>query len=211
MNKAARLSIAFALILAMLTIGFANATPKPLKQANMVYWTSLDEKQLPVPGNQVSDFKLTLNESVQWYYLDIKFIKPTLPRGAYQFYLNPPEDPDFWAYWTEKGVTSTATYPNWQWWMWHIISGTPAGTLGPIPMFALYSYGDGTYYLSDALTFYSTLLSGFPVLTHLRLNGDYPKGTYTFTCKLCLGLAPVPPNTPINNYLDDVSISITFK
>lgn len=206
MNKAARLSIAFALILAMLTIGFANATPKPLEQANMVYWASLDEKQLPVPGNQVSDFKLTLDESVEWYYLDIKFIKPTLPRGAYQFYLSPPEDPDFWAYWTEKGVTSTAAYPSWQWWMWHIISGTPAGALGPVPMFALYSYGDGTYYLNDALTFYANLPS--TVFAPLRLNGDYPKGTYTFTCNLFL---QIPGSTTTENYLDGVSISITLR
>jgi hypothetical protein len=195
----------------MVTIGFANATPKPLKQANIVYWTSLDEKQLPVPGNQVSDFKLTLDESVEWYYLDIKFVKPTLPAGAYQFYLTPPEawDEAFWTYWADRGVTSAAAYPSWQWWMWRIISGTPAGTLGPIPMFALYSYGDGTYYLNDALTFFSTLLPGPPVSAHLRLNGDYPKGTYTFTCHQVLAIQDHP--APDSNYLDGVSISITFR
>jgi hypothetical protein len=208
MNKAARVSIAVVLILAVASIGFANATPKPLKQANMVYWTSLDPKPLPVPGNQVSDFKLTLDESVEWYYLDIKFTKPTLPIGAYQFYLDPPKDADFWTYWADKGVTPAAMYPSWQWWMWRIISGTPVGSLGPIPMFALYSYGDGTYYLNDALTFYNSLSPGPPVLAPLRLNGDYPKGTYTFTCNAFL---QIPGSTTTDNYLDGVSISVMFR
>jgi len=220
MNKTIRVSITVAIILAIATIGFANATPRTLKQVNMLYSTSENpDKWLPVPGNQVSDFKLTLDESVEWYYLDIKFIKPTLPAGVYMFWLEPPTDPDFWTYWDAKGVNSAAPHYldpppppvviNWKWVMWHIIyrMGTaPDGTPLQSPMFGLRSDGNGNYMLVDALVWF---LSGLTLPTHLRLNGDYPKGTYTFTCYVAS--EPNPPYDPMDNVLDGVAMTITFR
>ncbi|HLN45911.1 MAG TPA: hypothetical protein VK209_09425, partial [Candidatus Sulfotelmatobacter sp.] len=110
MQKIVRVSVAVAFILAIGTMGFANATTRILKECNMVYWTSDDETLKGVPGNQVSDFKLTLNGNTDptfWYYLNIKFIKPDLPPGVYMFYLTPPPvaDTTFWNYWAAKDVT----------------------------------------------------------------------------------------------------------
>ena len=86
MNKTSKVVIAVICLLAISTVGFVNATPRLLKQANMVYWTSLNPKELPVPGNQVSDFKLKLDGSpTTWYYLGVKFVKPTYPEAAYMF------------------------------------------------------------------------------------------------------------------------------
>ena len=212
LNKTVTVSITVALILAMATIGFANATPRLMKECNMLYSTSENpDKWLPVPGNQVSGFKLTLDDSVEWYYLDIKFIKPKLPAGSYQFFLEPPEDEAFLTYWANKGVDESSL-GGWEWIMWRIIHGgeipyPPYNAIGQFPMFALYSYGDGTYDLIDSLTFFASLPS--IVLSPLRLNGDYPKGTYTFTCNLVAQIAGYP--APEGNMLDGVSMTITFR
>mgnify|MGYP001765886200 CR=1 FL=1 len=177
MNKMTRvLVIALVCILAASTSGLANATPRTLKQVNLLYSTSVepttvpDTPWLPVAGNQVSDFKLKLDGSATtWYYLDIKFIKPTLPAGLTTFKLTPPTDPAFWAYWAAKGVDGSATMVTWQQVMWNIINGNAA-------MFGLTSDGNGNYMLVDGLQ--KILGQGD---NPLRLNGDYPKGTYTFT------------------------------
>jgi hypothetical protein len=77
---------------------------------------------LPVAGNQVSDFNLKLDGNPDtWHYLDIKFIKPTLPDEFYSFFLVSPPSTDtaFWNYWSARGVTASAPpgpgpLPNWQ-------------------------------------------------------------------------------------------------
>ena len=164
-----------------------------------------------MPGNQVSDFKLTLNGNPDpdfWYYLNIKFIKPTLPAGFYMFWLTPPPATDtaFWQYWIYKGVTSAASPGTWQYYMWRIIR--PTGLT--LPMFALYSDGEGNYKLCDGLLrFYA----GQHQAT-LRVNGDYPKGIYTFKCNAAVG--PVETGTPpayppIDNILAGVEINIEFR
>jgi hypothetical protein len=194
LNKIVKMSITFVLIFAIASIGFASATPRTLKELNLLYSTSVnpvtvpDSAWLPVAGNQVSGFKLKLDGSATtWYYLNIKYIKPTLPTGLDTFHLTPPTDPAFWTYWENKGVTSSAPSGTWQFWMWRIISGQSA-------MFGLTSDGNGNYMLVD----------GFQKITTgadnpLRLNGDYPTGTYTFTNFYdSLGLA-------------DLVITITFK
>jgi hypothetical protein len=184
MNKTVRVAFTVALILAIASIGFANATPKTLKEANLLYSTSENpDKWLPVAGNQVSDFKLKLDGNPDtWYYLDIKFIKPEIADSEilFGFFLVPPTDPAFWTYWTSKGVTASAPMgpgplPNWQWVMWRIINGR-------FPMFGLHCDGAGNYDLYDALMEYA-----FDIVSPLRLNGDYPKGAYSFTCKLPAG------------------------
>ena len=178
MNKTSKVLVTAICLLAISTVGFANATPRTLKECNLLYSTSVDPVTvpttpwMPVPGNQVSDFKLKLDGSpTTWYYLDIKFIKPTLIAGLTTFKLTPPTDPAFWTYWAAKGVTASAPPGTWQYVMWNIINGKYA-------MFGLKSDGNGNYMLVDAL---QHIISGGLVDNPLRLNGDYPKGTYTFT------------------------------
>ena len=223
MNKIVRFSITVACILAIATIGFVNAEPKLLKQCNMVYWTSADPTPYGVSGNQVSDFKLTLNGNSDpnfWYYLNIKFIKPDLPSGVYMFYLAPPPATDtaFWNYWAAKDVTlahflahvsdNPLTWP-WQSWMWLIIHGTtlPGGGFYQVPMFGLRSDGAGNYELRDGLTQYASHATAH---SPLRLNGDYPLGTYAFTCKGATELTPPYPDLAVN-VLDDVVMTIQFR
>ena len=217
MNKAVRVAIVVAFIFAILTIGFANATPRLMKECNLVYWTSDEPELYGVAGNQVSGFKLTLNGNPDpdfWYYLNIKFIKPDLPPGVYMFYLTPPPDTDtaFWNYWVAKDVTlahflahvsdNPLTWP-WQSWMWLIIHGTalPGGAFYQVPMFGLRSDGAGNYELRDGLTQY---YSHATAISPLRLNGDYPLGTYTFTCKGAKELTPPYPDLAVNVLVDVV-------
>jgi hypothetical protein len=188
------LTIITVLALTFSTIGSVAATPKVLKQVNLLYSTSISPDTvptsawLPVAGNQVSDFKLKLDGSAaSWYYLDIKFIKPTLPAGLTTFMLIPPTDQAFWNYWAAKGVVSSASVGTWQYIMWRIINGQSA-------MFGLTSDGNGNYMLVDALQKISGLGDN-----PLRLNGDYPKGTYTFAVFYD------------NLGLSDVTMTITIK
>jgi len=183
-------------ILGLASVNTAYATPRILKQANLVYSTSVEPIEtpttpwMPVPGNQVSNFKLKLDgSSTTWYYLNIKFIKPLQPNGLFAFYLTPPpaSDTAFWTYWANKGVTSAADPTTWQGLMWQIITASK-------PMFYLSSDGLGKYMLVDGLQY---LASGGTVLNNLRLNGDYPLGSYTFSCA-------DPP-------LDGITMTITFR
>jgi hypothetical protein len=69
---------------------------------------------------------------------------------------------------------------------------------GQAPMFGLYSDGVGNYELRDGLVHFS---SYFTQKSPLRLNGDYPKGTYTFTC-LGATETEIPYNPLAENVLD---------
>ena len=85
-----------------------------------------------------------------------------------EFTLGTVTDQDFWDYWDIKGVNISAVDGTWQYAMWQIINGVE-------PMFYLVS--DGTdYSLIDGFEY----LSGM-VENPLKINGDYPTGTYTFT------------------------------
>lgn len=230
LNKTVKVAIAVALILAMASIGFANAVPRPvLQQVNLLYSTSVepvrvpDTPWLPVAGNQISDFKLKLDgDPNSWYYLDIKFIKPELStQGVYLFYLTVPPDEGtaFWNYWAAKDVTEAhflahffanpnpTTWP-WQSWMWLIIHGIkpPGMDYYQVPMFGL-RYDGEEYDLRDALVQYSSQAT---LSSPLRLNGDYPLGTYTFTCKGAKTVTQPYEDLPIN-ILAGVSMTITFR
>jgi hypothetical protein len=202
LNKTIKFVFALVLILAIASVGFASATPRTLKQLNLLYATSVDPVSvpdsawLPVAGNQISDFKLKLDGSATtWYYLNIKYINPTLTAINTQgpllstFKLTPPTDPDFWAYWAAKGVDGSASMAPWQTVMWNIINGNGA-------MFGLTTDGNGNYMLVDAL---QKIVNPLHPDLPLRLNGDYPTGTYTFT------------NYYDNLGIADLAITITLK
>jgi hypothetical protein len=207
-NKTTKAIVMVFCILALSTVGFVNATPRTLKQVNLLYSTGLvtDDGPVsawfPVAGNQVSDFKLKLDGNPDtWYYLDIKKIKPDLQEMEDGWFLTPPTGvagAAFYKYWSDRGVSISASFGTWQWLMWRIIR--PTGL--QFPMFVLASDGAGNYDLLDGLQYAANeLYPNQPPAGPLRLNGDYPKGTYTFTSDL-----------EIHDPADfEVEISVEFK
>ena len=195
------------IILAIASIGFANAAPSALKKCQMVYWTSEEGSRiLPVPGNQVSGFKLKLDPTVEWYYLDTESIKPQIPIPAdlpfgwdlFIFYLDPntyAENAEFAAYWGAK--LSEHAGELWTYHMMAIIDGYA-------PMFFLRVTPEGEYTLWDGLQCEMWLDENMegPEPGPLRVNGDYPHGTYVFTCQESMFG---------NDYLTGITITITFK
>ncbi len=124
-------------------------------------WTS-------IIGNLTAGYSMVLDLVNTYEYLDIATMTatPALADGMHAFYFDAFRAPDgFWDYWAVKGVVDGAT--GWQGLMWSIISGDA-------PMFYLnaasgvYSLVDGFQYQFDS------------TIAPLRVNGDYPLGTYHF-------------------------------
>jgi hypothetical protein len=215
MNRKVLVAISIALIFAIASIGFANAAPRPLQIVRMCYTTRaptepwdptspLKRAQFSwtdLPGNQfpVGHLKLDGNPET-WYYLDVTFIKPQIPvAGAYGdlygFFLDPDtytENAEFAAYWDEK--LAKPENAAWAPTMEEIIHGEKC----------MFSLGVG----SIRARLYDGLLGilGNPLLDNgpVRLNGDYPRGTYVFT-----GGASITP--PYNTYLEGVTITIKIE
>ena len=130
---------------------------------------SLDEVTWePIIGNLTLGYSMVLDPVNTYEYLDIATLTadPALADGDYEFYFDAFRAPEgFWDYWSVKGVVDGAT--GWQGAMWAIISGDQ-------PMFYLNVTGS-TYHLIDG--FQKQFES---VDAPLRVNGDYPLGTYHF-------------------------------
>ena len=178
--------IAFALILMIASVGLVNAAPRPLQIIRISYATSTEPDRQPtsdwtaLPGNQFPVAHITLDGNPDtWYYLTVDSFKSKveIPTGyVYLFYLTPPEDPAFWDYWEAKGVFEGCT-GTWEPIMWDIINGgEDAHMFGFVP-----TWMGGPPMLIDSLQYYLWMLGG-PMFGDLRLNGDYPPGTYEFTC-----------------------------
>jgi hypothetical protein len=126
----------------------------------------------PVAGDFATKFELCVDAMEQYHYLDVAAVSSTLNPLATsvmnEFFLNTTSLPgDFYTYWNDKGVNISAV-GGWEEIMWNIISGNA-------PMF--YMEYDGTdYILIDGLQFQAGA-----VKNALRISGDYPAGTYTFT------------------------------
>jgi hypothetical protein len=156
--------------LSLATLSSVDATPRFLKQLKLMYTTDL-VLWSHIPGNQISDFKLKLDPAVEWYYIDIMSLKPMTPinDGSYEFYVADTVLPaEFLAFWDAKGVNALATPGTWEAYMWDIINGDA-------PIFYLEVVGTD-YMLVDGL-----LRGYFNAETNLRVNGDYPLGTYAYT------------------------------
>lgn len=141
-----------------------------------------------VPGDFADGFEMPIDPGVEYYYLDTDnlVVNRSIEDGSYPFYLDTTALPaGFDAYWTAKGVVSGAT--GWQGAMYQIITGAQ-------PMFYLRVVGT-SYDLIDGLQF----LIGQGEKP-LRVSGDYPLGTYSFTGEVEdeFGLT------------DDVIVDITF-
>lgn len=155
-----------------------------LSSLDMVAWE-------PVVGTFADGFALTLDPVNDYYYLDTENLVVNRPiaDGSYPFFLDQTALPTgFAAYWDAKGVTASADPASWQGVMYQIITGAQ-------PMF--YLKVDGTSYdLIDGLQF----LIGQGE-NPLRVSGDYPFGTYTFTGDVADEWG----------YTDDVTVDITFN
>jgi len=140
-------------------------TPETLKlresEDNGSTWSTLI-------GDLTLGYSMVLDPANTYEYIDIENLNasPDLVDGTHEFFFDAFRAPDgFWDYWAVKGVVEGAT--GWQGDMWTIISGEE-------PMF----------YLKAASGSYS-LLDGYQYLYEsteapLRVNGDYPLGTYHF-------------------------------
>lgn len=138
--------------------------------------TSIDETNwTTVDGALNSGYTMCIDPANQYHYLDIASLaglpyamNANLASNA--FYLDVtslPTPVDFYAYWAAKGVYNGCT-GTWQPTMWSIISGAD-------PMFYIKNTGSG-HKLIDGLQY----LAGSGE-NSLRVSGDYPPGTYTFT------------------------------
>lgn len=147
-----------------------------------------------VPGNLQDNFALALDPKIlgdptRFYYLDAPSIisNRVLNPDNYAFYLDQDDLPvGFFEYWAAKGVKADATNDALVL-LYSIITGNS-------PMFYLQVSGTGT-----------RLVDGFKLdfeeaTEYLRVNRDYPLGTYSFS-----GSIKDKNLTPL-----DVSVSITF-
>ena len=124
---------------------------------------------------RISDYKFTmcLNSENDYHYIDINNsgtdTNTELKEGYYPFYLDTNNLPDnFYSYWSDNDVYEGCT-GDWEPTMWDIINGTE-------PMMYLHVDGAQNMMLVDGLQY---LLGDMD--EHLRVNGDYPAGSYNFT------------------------------
>jgi hypothetical protein len=159
-----------------ISIGFVSAANQhQFKQLKLMYTTTdpdgSDATPLwtHIPGNEISVFKLTLDPSVPYYYIDVMKLKPydTLPNDLHPFFVdinNVPAGYD--AYWISRGADASGA--AWQQLLYHIFIA------GDQPVFYL-SVQDGTYRLIDG--FQHLALLGDHTL---RVDGTYLLGTYSY-------------------------------
>jgi len=125
----------------------------------------------PVNGDLDNGYALCIDPAITYYYFDIVALTSTevLQSTAFEqnaFYLDGTYPPSFFDYWAAKGVVSGAG--SWKGVMWDIINGNA-------PMF--YVKFDGSdYTLIDGLQYQFA-----SVEEPLRVSGDNPADTYTFT------------------------------
>jgi hypothetical protein len=163
----------FASVLAPVLAPVMAANPHQLRQLKLMYTTTDPATTTPLwvhmPGNEISTFKLTLNPSVTYYYIDVMKLRPysTLPNGLHPFFVDITNVPTGYAeYWAGRGADASGA--PWQQLLYAIfIAGTE-------PVFYL-SVQDGAY----------TLIDGFQHLAYgtdltLRVDGTYLLGTYQY-------------------------------
>ncbi len=139
-----------------------------------------------IPGTLADGFELTLNPTIEYYYLDAANITVNRPLkdGLYPF--NFGDVPDgFYEYWADRGVFAGAA--GWQGTMWQIINNE-------LPVFYLKVEGSA-YDLIDGLQF----ALGQPDQP-LRIDGGYLSGGYTFTGEV----------SDDNGYTARVTVGIKF-
>ncbi len=140
-------------------------------------WIDLEEASLP--ADILAAFDMYLNEGVEYYDINIKDTSLSnydLAPQYHPFYLDTGSVPiDFYAYWTDKGVYEGCP-GTWEPIMWDIINGDE-------PMFFLRVDNDQNMMLVDGLQY---ALDNMPTDEdiYVRINGDYPLGSYLFNGQL---------------------------
>lgn len=220
--------------MAISSIGLANAAnphsaTHPIKtvgKCNLVYWTSDDSTVYDVTNDKRNNFILPLDGNpTTWYYLNIKSIKPDIsvnPQYSYElfpFYLDQESvatNTAFWEYWDARLAVPLANNEQWAVVMDDILNSV-------WPMFLLKATPTGELMFVDYLQYFVDNSDGNMdynnyVLSPLRINGDYPQGTYSFVGHsdevgdYAVGIYPnndfdiVEPNP-----LTDISMTITFR
>ena len=155
-----------------------------LESNNQIDWTD-------APGSLSGGFTMQIDPGETYYYLDVDslVVNRPLANDLYPFYLDTASLPaDFYTYWEARGVTASAS-GGWEEIMWDIINGD-------VPMFFL-KVESTSYDLVDGLQY---VASGGTLEAPLRVNGDYPLGTYSFE-----GVVEDESGCP-----DDIVVAITF-
>lgn len=177
-------SIALILLVQNKGIGIAQAVeaqdvvePKVLPIAELDLVQSVDEAiWSPLTGGLWTGFTMELDPAEDFHYLDVDNVATNRPldMGLHPFYLDTHPDPEiFFAYWDSRGVNADADPGSWQEAMWQIINKA-------LPIFYLKVSDDGmggqTFMLVDGLQFALFLSDEY----HLRVDGDYLAGYYTY-------------------------------
>ncbi|HID24917.1 MAG TPA: hypothetical protein EYP23_00400, partial [Thermoplasmata archaeon] len=123
-----------------------------------------------VNGVVETGFTMTLDPTVAWYYLDVKYVDTNVPlsEGFYGFNLTS-HPPGFFEYWEERGVNESSPPGSWQAHMWQIINGNT-------PIFYLHVEADQEMHLIDGLM----RDWGGDDTAFFRVNGDYLLGQYSY-------------------------------
>ena len=153
------------------SVSAAANQPHQFKQLKLMYSSDATPLWTHMPGNEISVFKLTLDPSVPYYYIDVMTLKPydTLPNGLHPFFVDLTNVPTgYTAYWIGRGALN---------------GGNPVRQLlydifiaGTKPVFYL-SVQDGTYRLIDGFIYE---YSGHTAEQTLRVDGTYLLGTYSY-------------------------------
>jgi len=123
-----------------------------------------------IDGTFQTGFNLVLNDSITYYYLNVKYAVTNvdLKEGFFGFNVTS-YPPDFFDYWREKGVDSSAAPGSWQEHMWSIINGLS-------PTFYIHVDSSQNLEIIDGLQ--RDYLGDDTA--YLRVNGDYPDGDYSY-------------------------------
>ncbi len=135
---------------------------------------------MPVDGSLMDGFDLMLDPISEYNYLNLADWTTTnidLAEGMNGFYITGFAD-GFFEYWADKGVVEGAD--GWQAVAWEIINGNA-------PTFYIAVDGDGMLWLADGLLYQI----GGDGTDLLRINTDYPEGSYSYEGSL-LGYHGVP-------------------
>jgi hypothetical protein len=155
-----------------MNFGFNNGEPPEF--TNLELQQSIDQTTWNnVPGNLTDGFTMTLNPTYNYYYLTLKNPETQtnipLMEDYFGFYLNTSSVPDeFYPYWVNRGVYEGCS-GTWEPIMWQIINGT-------LPMYFIRVSEGQEFMLVDGLQ--KAIGQGD---YYLRVNGDYPIGTYSFS------------------------------
>ncbi len=166
--------------------------------------TSVDEtaarsEWVTVEGTLEGGFRMDLAPAVDYHYLDVAAdlgaveTNRPLAENLYGFFLEQ-YPAEFLAYWAARGVDENATPGSWQEHMWKIVNHLS-------PLFYLKVSNDPSearYQLIDGFQYDYEPIG---VADYLRVNGDYPLGSYAFS-------GNVMDNTGIES---EITMRMTFE